>query len=321
MRKGIVQYGVGEKFDGFLLIKSVTKGTASNGKDFLTIYFTDATGDIEAKLWDAQAEDIERFVAEKVVYIQGDINEFRGQPQLRIKTIRLAQVTDGVRVSDFLQKAPIDKEVLQEKITTAIFEMQNPNLQRIVRAFVQKYQNELYDYPAAARIHHAYVSGLAHHIYGMLKIAKQLCDIYPSLNRDLLYAGVILHDIGKIHELSGPASTSYTVEGNLLGHISIMATEVKEMADQLGIDGEEVMVLQHLILSHHGKLEFGSPKLPLIQEAEILHFIDMIDAKMNVLDRELKKVKPGEFTERLFPLDNRSFYKPIFTNQSNMNEQ
>lgn len=315
MRKGIAQYDIGEKFEGFLLIKSVTKGTASNGKNFLTIYFTDATGDMEAKLWDATPEDAEIFVAEKVVHLVGDINEFRGKPQLRIKTIRPAQVTDGVRVSDFLQKAPIEKEILQEKITTAIFEMQNPNLQRIVRAFVQKYQEDLYDYPAASSIHHAYVSGLAHHIYGMLNVAEQLCEIYPSLNKDLLYAGVILHDIGKIHELSGPASTSYTMEGNLLGHISIMSGEIKEVADQLGIEGEEVTLLQHLILSHHGKLEYGSPKMPLIQEAEILHYIDIIDARMNILDRALQKVKPGEFTERMFPLENRSFYKPIFSSE------
>lgn len=315
MRKGIANYTIGDTFEGFMLIKSATRGTASNGKAFLTIYFTDSTGEIEAKLWDASKDDMETFVEEKVVHIVGDINEFRGKAQLRIKTIRPAQVTDGVRVSDFLQKAPVDKAVLQEKITEAIFEMQNPNLQRIVRAFVQKYQEELYVYPAASKIHHAYVSGLAHHIVGMLQIAKQLCHLYPTLNKDLLYAGVILHDIGKIHELSGVVSTSYTLEGNLLGHISMMATEVKEVADQLGIEGEEVIVLQHLILSHHGQLEYGSPKRPIIQEAEILHLIDVIDAQMNVLTRELGKTLPGEFTERIFSLDNRSFYKPKFTNE------
>src|SRR5699024_1071408 len=238
MRKGITHYTIGDTFEGFMLIKSATRGTASNGKAFLTIFFTDATGEIEAKLWDASKEDVETFTAEKIVHIVGDINEFRGKAQLRIKTIRPSQVTDGVKVADFLQKAPVDKDVLQEKINDAIFEMENPNLQRIVRAFVQKYQEEIYIYPAASKIHHAYVSGLAHHIAGRLQIAKQLCEIYPNLNKDLLYAGVILHDIGKIHELSGAVSTSYTLEGNLLGHISMMATEVKEMADQLNIEGE-----------------------------------------------------------------------------------
>lgn len=113
----------------------------------------------------------------------------------------------------------------------------------------------------------------------MLKIAKSLCDIYPLLNRSLLYSAIILHDIGKVRELSGPVATTYTVEGNLLGHISIASDEVAEAAKELGIDSEEVMLLRHMILAHHGKMEFGSPKLPHLKEAEILFFIDNIDAK------------------------------------------
>src|SRR5690625_3641431 len=215
-------------------------------------------------------------------------------------------------VADFLEKAPVDKEQLKEKLTEAIFEMKNPSIQRIVRAFVKKYEAELFVYPAASKNHHAYVSGLAHHIVTMLQIAKGLCDIYPKLNKDLLYAGIILHDIGKIHELSGAVTTSYTVEGTLLGHISIMVGEIKEVADQLDISGEEVTVLQHLVLSHHGVPEWGSPKRPQVMEAEILHVIDVIDARVNMLTRALERTKPGEFTERLFALDNRSFYRPPF---------
>ena len=146
----------------------------------------------------------------------------------------------------------------------------------------------------------------------MLDLAKAIASLYPSLDNDLLYAGVILHDLGKVMELSGPISTVYTVEGNLLGHISIMVNEIGKAADELSISGEEVMILQHLVFSHHGKAEWGSPKPPLIKEAEILHYIDNIDAKMNMLDRALERVKPGEFSERVFALDNRSFYKPIF---------
>lgn len=312
MKKGIRDYEIGETFDGFMLIKEARKGTASNGKPFLTLFFTDATGEIEAKLWDVKTGDVETYTEKKVVKLVGDIHEFRGQAQLRIKSIRLAQTADGVRISDFLEKAPVSKEELQDELNGAIFEMQNPNIQRIVRAFIKKYQNQLFDYPAASKNHHAYVSGLAHHIVTMLKIARSLCEIYPQLNKDLLYAGVILHDIGKIHELTGPVATSYTVEGTLLGHISIMVSEIEEMAQQLEISGEEVVVLQHIVLSHHGYPEWGSPKRPQIMEAEILHFIDLIDAKVNALSRALDKTKPGEFTERLFALDNRSFYKPTF---------
>ncbi len=144
----------------------------------------------------------------------------------------------------------------------------------------------------------------------MLRLGKAICDLYPTLNRDLMYAGIILHDIGKVIELTGPVGTAYTIEGNLLGHITIMVNEIGQAAKELDIEGEEVMLLQHLVLSHHGKEEWGSPKKPMIQEAEIIHYIDNIDAKMNMLTRALEKTKPGEFTERLFPLDNRSFYKP-----------
>jgi len=310
--KGINDYRIGDSFDGFLLIKDVKKGTASNGKSFLSLYFTDATGEIDAKLWDATTEDEQTYLAEKVVKVIGDINEFRGSAQLRIKSIRVANMNDGVRVSDFLQKAPVEKEVLQEQVMEAIFAMENPNIQRIVRAFVTKYSDDLFIYPAASKNHHAFVSGLAYHIVSMLKIGKQLCDIYPELNRDLLYAGIILHDIGKIHELSGAVSTTYTTEGTLLGHISVMVAEIKEVAKELQIESEEVIILQHIVLSHHGKAEWGSAKPPLVREAEILHFIDLIDAKMNMLNQALSKTDKGEFTERIFALDNRSFYKPTF---------
>lgn len=313
MKKGIAKYSIGETFEGFLLIKEVQKGVASNGKPFLTLYFVDSTGEIDAKLWDASKEDEETFVKERVVKLVGDIHEFRGKAQLRIKSIRPAQVTDGVKVSDFLEKSPVNKETLKEHVMEAVFEMKNPNIQRVVRAFIKKYEEDLFIYPAASKNHHAYVSGLAYHIVTMLKIARNLCDIYPELNKDLLYAGIILHDIGKIHELSGVVSTSYTLEGTLLGHITMMVTEMKEVARELGIeDKEEVVVLQHLVLSHHGKEEWGSPKRPLIREAEILHLIDLIDAKMNMLNRALDKTKPGEFTEKLFAMDHRAFYKPKF---------
>jgi len=312
MKQGIGYSSVGDSFDGFLLIKESTKGIASNGKPFLTLILRDATGEIESKLWDATKEDEALFAAEQIIHVTGDINQFRGKSQLKIMSLRPAQPTDGVQVSDFVEKAPYEKAYLSEKLTEAIFEMQNPTIQRLVRAFIKKYQEGLLTYPAAAKNHHEYASGLAHHVVSMLQIARELHKLYPQLNKDLLYAGIILHDLGKLKELSGVVSTSYTLEGKLLGHIPIMVEEIGLMARDLQIEGEEVLILQHLVLSHHGKAEWGSPTPPLVREAELLHFIDLIDAKMNMLNRALDKVKPGEFTERLFALDNRAFYKPLF---------
>ncbi|MBB6454664.1 3'-5' exoribonuclease [Salirhabdus euzebyi] len=312
MLKEIGHVEVGQPFDNFLLIKSSTKGVASNGKPFLTLILQDSSGDIEAKLWDATEEDEKTFVAEEVVKITGEITLFRGKPQLKIQHIRPAQPIDGVRVEDFLEKAPVPLEELEERITEVIFEMTNPNIQRIVRYFIKKYESTLFSFPAAVKNHHEYVSGLAHHICTMLNLARDFKRNYPEINLDLLYAGIILHDLGKLTELSGPVAPSYTLEGKLLGHIPIMAEEIGKAADELDIVGEEVTILKHMILSHHGKGEWGSPKVPLVREAEILHLIDLIDAKMNMMNRALNKVKPGDFTERLFAMENRSFYKPTF---------
>ncbi|WP_047982510.1 3'-5' exoribonuclease YhaM [Ornithinibacillus contaminans] len=312
MKRGIGHHQIGDSFDGFVLIKESVKGTASNGKPFLTLMLRDATGEIEAKLWDVTPEDEGHFIQEQIIRITGEINQFRGKAQMRINSIRPAQTTDGVQVSDFIETAPVSRDELMEKLTEAIFEMKSPALQRIVRAIIKKYQEPLLIYPAAAKNHHEYASGLAHHIVSMLKIARELSELYPQVNKDLLYAGIIVHDIGKLKELSGVVSTSYTLEGKLLGHIPIMVEEIGNTAKELKIDGEEVLILQHMVLSHHGKAEWGSPTPPLVREAELLHLIDLIDAKMNMLNRALEKVKPGEFTERLFAMDNRSFYKPTF---------
>ncbi|KZZ84668.1 MULTISPECIES: 3'-5' exoribonuclease YhaM [Bacillaceae] len=314
MSKGVMHFDVGEQVELYLLIKSSTKGVASNGKPFLTLILQDQSGEIEAKLWDASQGDEQIYGPQGIVKIAGDIHHYRGRNQLKIKNIRPLHDHETFDISDFLETAPLKKEDMMDTITQYIFEMKNPNVQRITRHLVKQHQQAFLEYPAATKNHHEFVSGLAYHVVSMLNLAKSIAALYPSLDTDLLYAGVILHDLGKVTELSGPISTTYTVEGNLLGHISIMVNEIAQAAKELGIESEEVVVLQHLILSHHGKAEWGSPKPPMIKEAEILHYIDNLDAKMNMLDRALERVKPGEFSERVFALENRSFYKPVFHN-------
>ncbi|MDM5213848.1 3'-5' exoribonuclease YhaM [Peribacillus sp. NJ4] len=312
MGNGIIHYGIGEVVDIYMYIKTSTKAVASNGKPFLTLILCDKTGEIEAKLWDVSEADEKTYSAEATVKVQGEVQNYRGRSQLKIRNIRITTDADGVTKADLIQTAPLSQEEMMETITQFIFEMRNPNIQRVTRHLIKKYQNEFLTFPAATKNHHEYMSGLAYHVVSMLGLAKAISTLYPSLNRDLLYAGVILHDLGKVHELSGPVSTVYTVEGNLLGHITIMVNEVGKAAEELGIEAEEIMILKHLILSHHGKAEWGSPKPPMVREAEVLHYIDNMDAKINMMDRALEKVKPGEFTERVFALDNRSFYKPTF---------
>ncbi|MCM3612373.1 3'-5' exoribonuclease YhaM [Planococcus sp. MERTA32b] len=310
MKKGITQRAVGETIDEFLLIKQSVKGVTTTGNPFMSLVLQDKSGDIEAKLWDTKDEHEKLFAAETIVRVGGEIHNYRGKNQLRIKSIRPAKPEENQSIGDLLPASEKSTEQLHEEIMQYLFEMENPQIQRITRHILKKHQQSVLTFPAATRNHHDYVSGLADHVVSMLRLGKALLAIYPTLNKDLLYAGIILHDIGKVFELSGPIATAYTVEGNLLGHISIMVTEISKTAEELEIEGEEVMLLQHMVLSHHGKEEWGSPKRPMIKEAEMLHYIDNIDAKMMMLDRALEKTKPGEFSERLFPLENRSFYKP-----------
>ncbi|WP_096201486.1 3'-5' exoribonuclease YhaM [Bacillus sp. FJAT-45350] len=312
MSKGINYFQVGERVERYLLIKTATKGLASNGKPFLTLVLADNTGEIESKLWGCSPEDEATFVNMSIVHIGGDVIEYRGRHQLKISSIRPTTAMDNVKMADFIRSAPIDPEEMLSRITQYIFEMKNANIQRITRHLLKKHQNAFIESPAATKNHHEFVSGLAYHVVCMLDLARAIATLYPSLDTDLLYSGVILHDLGKVRELSGPVDTTYTLEGKLLGHISIMVNEIGEAAKELDITGEEILILQHLVLSHHSKGEWGSPKPPLIREAEILHMIDNVDAKMNMMDRALEGVMPGEFSERVMALENRSMYKPSF---------
>lgn len=251
--KKLLDYKVGETIDLYLLIKQSISGVTTKGSPFMTLILQDKSGDLEAKLWDTTDAHVQTYSAATIVRVGGEVHEYRGKNQLRIKSIRPAKEEEGVTIADLVPSSIKSKEVLYEELMEYFFEMKNPKIQRITRHVLKKHEAEFMTYPAATRNHHDYVSGLIDHVVSMLKLGKALADLYPSLNKDLLYAGIILHDIGKVIELSGPIGTQYTIEGNLIGHISIMVNEISKAADELEVSGEEVMLLQHMVLSHHGK--------------------------------------------------------------------
>ena len=308
--RNVEKLNPGDSVANLFLIHRATQGVTAQGKDYMTLYLQDKSGDIEAKLWTVTKDDMKILKPEVIVWVKGDVINYRGRKQMKVNQFRLATAEDGVKTQDFVDGAPLSPNEIQDELSHFILEIENAHLQRITRHLLKKYQDKFFTYPAASSHHHNFAGGLSYHVLTMLKIAKSLCDIYPLLNKSLLYSAIILHDIGKVRELSGPVATTYTVEGNLLGHISIASDEVAEAAKELGIDSEEVMLLRHMILAHHGKMEFGSPKLPHLKEAEILFFIDNIDAKMNMFDKAFKKTEKGQFTERIFGMDNRQFYNP-----------
>ncbi|MBI5975788.1 3'-5' exoribonuclease YhaM [Staphylococcus canis] len=308
--RNIENFKAGDTVDHFFLVRSATQGVTAQGKDYMNIKLQDKSGILDTKFWTPTKEDLVTIKPEMIIHVKGDIINYRGNKQLKMNQYRIANEDDQLKAKDFVDSAHMSPEEMKHAMQEYLFEIENANLQRIVRSLLNRYEKEYFSFPAASSHHHDFVGGLGYHVLTMLQVARALCDIYPMLNRSLLYSGIILHDIGKVKELSGPIATSYTVEGNLLGHISIASDEVAETAKELGIEGEEVMLLRHLILAHHGKLEYGSPKLPLIKEAEILHFIDNIDARMNMFEKAFKTTPKGTFTDRILGLDRRSFYRP-----------
>lgn len=308
MNKLIKELTDGDKLKLTALLSTVNKGVTNKGAPYLSIVLQDKTGTIDAKFWNVSEEQLALYKPGMVAEVNGDVLSHNKQLQFRIVSIHVLD-RNNVDLSEFVQASPIPRAQLKEEITSIISSIQNDTIRKIVQEILKEYETDFFAYPAASKNHHNFVGGLATHVLGMLKLAEQVCNLYPMLHRDLLYGGVLLHDIGKLVELSGPVITEYTMEGKLLGHISIMQAKVAQAAERLQLDGEEVILLRHMILSHHGQYDYGSPVLPMLPEAEMLYFIDNMDARMNTLQKTMDQVEPGEFSSRIFALENRSFYK------------
>ncbi|HEY8364201.1 MAG TPA: HD domain-containing protein [Haloplasmataceae bacterium] len=299
-----------ENISLYARIESLNVLQTVNQTDFLNLLLVDDTGFIYAKKWDVTEEDKKTFKAGQVVYISGYGNEYNNKLQLIIEEMRLIDKNDNVDLSHFYTSAPLDKDVLDKKILSYIDKIENKVLKDVTSYLYKKYQELYLLFPAASKNHHAYISGLAYHVSTMLDLAYAIGKIYPNINMSLVYSGIILHDIGKVIELSDYLAPEYTIRGKLIGHINISFEEIKLAAQDLNYsEKEEILLLQHLVLAHHGLLEYGSPKRPLIIEAEIVHLIDLIDSRINMIDRELEVTPINEFTKRISSLDARSFYK------------
>ncbi|GBG94486.1 3'-5' exonuclease [Ligilactobacillus salitolerans] len=310
--KKIFDYQVDDNMALFVLIKGADVRIAKNGKKFIAFTFADRSGEISAKFWDASEQDIELFEAGKVVFLQGKRETYQQNPQIKIYKLRLATEMEPADPSLYLQSAPESTQDMEKELDEVIFEITNPNWNRIVRYLLKKYHAQFFSFPAAKKNHHDFAGGLAFHTLSILHLAQSVVKEYPGLNAPLLYSGVILHDLGKSLELSGPVATVYTVPGNLLGHIVLVDEEITEACDKLGIDkmSQDAILLRHMIVSHHGLLEYGSPVRPHLLEAEILHHLDDLDASIMMMNKALDHTAPGEYTERIFGMDGRNFYRP-----------
>lgn len=294
---------------GPLLVINANKGITNNGLAYMNVTLQDKTGTIEAKKWDLSEEDAMLLTAGNVVLIDGDVLNYRDNLQVKIRSI--SKVADNeFDATRFTMSSPIPLEELEKRLDYYVKSLKDGDISLLTKTLVNKFYKSFITFPAAVRNHHEFASGLIHHTMQMADLGEALAKLYPSVDRDMLIAGILLHDLGKTLELSGPIIPKYTLDGKLLGHISITHAEIQKAVKELNITSEAATLLSHMVLSHHGKYEYGSPVLPLTREAYLLSVIDDLDAKMMILDKAYDQTLEGEFTARLYAMDDRSFYKP-----------
>ncbi|HBF68393.1 MAG TPA: 3'-5' exonuclease [Firmicutes bacterium] len=291
------------------IVASVNKCASDKGKQYLNVVLQDKTGTINAKKWDVTERDLGLIVPGKVLEFDGEINSYKGV--LQFKIIYASEVDEKlVNIENFKKVSPIPLDELKAKLDYYLHSFKDKDVELITNTVINHFYDKYITYPAAVKIHHEFGSGILHHSLAMADLADQVAKLYPSVDRDLLVAGALMHDIGKTVEYKDLPIPEVTTEGKLIGHISIMYAEFKNIVDKLNIKSEVPLLLEHMILSHHGKLEFGSPVLPMTREAMLLSMIDLLDSQLMVVDKALKDVKPGEFSERIWSMDNVAFYKP-----------
>lgn len=297
--------------DGFWLIKTIDKKVNVKGAPYLDMMLCNKEGEIPAKLWDYNELIHGEYTPGEVIKVRGSVTQFNGNDQLRVDKIRHVEANDGINISDFVPTADYSGEMMLGEIMNIIANVEDDELQRLTYALVKDCENELLHWPAAFKLHHAIRGGLLYHTLSILRLCEGVCRIYPSVDRDLLMCGAIVHDLCKIEEFnlsSAGLVTGYSVKGELIGHLVMGAMKIEKKAQELGIKGDKAMLLQHMVISHHGEPEFGASVRPMFLEAEILSQLDKLDATIYEINEAVSGVNEGEFTQRMWALDNRKLY-------------
>ncbi|MBE5796435.1 MAG: HD domain-containing protein [Clostridiales bacterium] len=301
----------GMRYEGFLLVRSADQREGKTGGKYLDMNLTDRTGEVNCKMWDGTVAPPPTGT---VIKVRGLVQEYNGRKQLRIERMRPAVDTDGVDLSLLVPCAPETPDSYRAEIERTIDAFASEDLKKIVREMLRLAGDNIEWFPAAQRLHHAERTGLLHHTCSMLRTAEHIIQAYPFLKGDLLRAGVILHDLSKISEMKSDELgnvTDYTRDGLLIGHLVRGVARLAEAARNVNVTGEIVVLLEHMIISHHGIPEYGSPKPPMFPEAEVLNWIDTLDARMNEMEGIMARVPAGAFSEKIWSLDRR-LYHPIY---------
>lgn len=308
----------GADFDDFFMMKSAAVRTGSNQKQYIDMVLADKTGEVSAKKWDASESDIIEIGAygeNCIIKVRASVSEWQGKKQLRINRFRQATADDDFDIDEFIKTAPEKGPDMYEEILAKANSVGDEELRKVAVTLMERNKEKLMYYPAASKNHHAEMCGLLYHIKRMLLMGEKACEVYTDLDRDWVVTGVIIHDMEKLNEITSNQwgiSPGYSMEGQLLGHIAQGVKMIDKLADELGINREKAIMLEHMILSHHYEPEFGSPKRPMFPEAELLHYLDIFDARIFDMEEALRPVAPGDFSDKVWTLENRRVYKPTF---------
>jgi 3'-5' exoribonuclease len=320
-RRFIEQLSDGETIEEVFLVIEKQLRANRNGNLYLQLDLGDRTGSMNARLWNAGEHLFRSFEAGDFLLVKGKVQLFQGALQMILSHLERHE-SEKVDLTDFLPHTDKDIGKLLERLRGYLFKLSNPHLRALAECFLmdEDLVRGLCRAPAGVRNHHAYVGGLLEHVVTLLDAADRLTPLYPELDRDLLLMGVFLHDIGKVRELSFERNFGYTDEGQLIGHLVIGVEMLAEKSAQVpDLTGEPVpkellLRLKHMILSHHGSYEFGSPRLPMTPEAIALHLLDNFDAKVHSFTRDIREDRNQESSWTPF---NQSLQRRLFKGSTN----
>ena len=297
--------------EGYCLVKSVDKKTSSKGDTYLDFTLSDCDGEINAKLWRYDPSEHGEYKANDIVKVRGTISKYNGSDQLRIERIRTAAETDNIDMSQLIRSAAYSSEQMYGEIIAIANGFNDSELKSLVTEIYEDNRIPLLYWPAAFKLHHAIRGGLLMHTLSIVRLAQAVCAVYPFVDRELLLTGAMLHDISKLEEFdvadSGLAE-GYSVQGNLLGHLVMGATKIDKYAERLGISRKTAVLVEHMLLSHHGEPEFGAAVRPMFLEAELLSELDLMDSRVYEIKESLLSAASEDFTSRIWALDNRKLY-------------
>ena len=301
----------GNVVNGIYILRKKELKETSGKKPYADLVFLDRTGEMNGKLWDVDETFFQALELNRLYYVNAKVDSWKELLQLNVNRMRLADPEDQKEIGSFVPSAPLAPREMLDEIFGYANKILHPEIKALVLKLLKDKSDKLLYWPAARSLHHSIRSGLLYHLVRMIRTAEMLKCVYAEINTDLLYAGVLLHDISKIGELESDelGFSEYSMEGQLLGHLVMGVKEIEIAGRQLGVSNEIILLLQHLVASHHYEPEYGSPKKPLFLEAEILHYIDLIDARVYDYENALKNTDKGDFSEPVWSLDKRRLFK------------